>query len=69
MEELSTVAPEDVTLKLDQDNQATTTAIQHEVTSWRSMHYALRAAGIRDLVDNAGIAVKHNRGVQIVADP
>ena len=39
-----------VTLKLDQDNQATIATIMHEVTSWRTRHYALRAAGIRALV-------------------
>ena len=56
-------------LKLDQDNMATLTTILHEVTSWRSRHYALRAAGIRDLVDTGDTTVEHARGVEIVADP
>ena len=42
---------EPTSLKLDQDTYDTTTTIIHEVTSWRSMHYALRAANIKDLVD------------------
>ena len=58
-----------VTLKLDQDNQATIATIMHEVTSWRTRHYALRAAGIRDLVAEQQITVEHVRGVSIIADP
>ena len=53
----------DTTLKLDQDNQATITTIMHDVTSWRSRHYALRAAGIRDLIAEQGIIVEHVKGI------
>ena len=58
-----------VTLKLDQDNQATIATVMHEVTSWRTRHYALRAAGIRDLVAEQQITVEHVRGVPNIADP
>ena len=57
-----------VTLKLDQDIQATIATLMHEVTSWRTRHYALRAAGIRDLVAEQQITVGHVRGVSIIAD-
>ena len=60
---------ESSSLKIDQDSMATITTILHEVTSWRSRHYALRAAGIRDLVDKEKITVEHVRGVEIVAGP
>ena len=46
---------EPTTLTLYQDNQATITTILHDVTSWRSRHYALRAAGTRDLADKDNI--------------
>ena len=56
-------------MKLDQDNQSTITRIVHEVTSWRTRHYAMRAAGIRDLIVDEKIEVEHVRGVKIIADP
>ena len=56
-------------MKLDQDNQSTITSIIHEVTSWRTRHYAMRAAGIRDLIVYEKIEVEHVRGVKIIADP
>ena len=60
---------EKVSMKLDQDNKATISTIVHEVTSWRTRHYALRAAGVRDLVAQEGIVVEHVKGVEIIADP
>ena len=41
---------EPATLKLDQDKQASISTLMHEVTSWRTRHYASRAAGIRGLI-------------------
>ena len=60
---------EKVSMKHDQDNRATVSTIVHEVTSWRARHYALRAAGVRDLVAQEGIVVEHVKGVEIIADP
>jgi hypothetical protein len=60
---------EDAPMKLDQDNKATIRSILYEVTSWRTRHYALRAAGIRDLISTEGITVEHVKGVRIIADP
>ena len=34
-----------------------------------SRHYALRAAGLRDLLDKECIVAEHIRGVNTVADP
>ena len=59
----------EVNLRLDQDNEGTISSILHEVTSWRTRHYALKAAGIRDLITEEGIAVEHVRGIDIIADP
>ena len=57
------------TMKLDQDNMATIRTITHEVTSWRTRHYALRAAWIRDIIKDERIRVEHEKGVEICADP
>ena len=56
-------------VKLDQDSQATIRTILHEVTSWRTRHYALRAAWTRDIISAEGIEVEHVPGVEICADP
>ena len=60
---------EDAPMKLDQDNKATIRSMLYEVTSWRTRHYALRAAGIRDLISTEGITVEHVKGVRIIAAP
>ena len=56
-------------MKLDQDNMATIRTITHEVTSWRTRHYGLRAAWIRDIIKEERIRVEHEKGVEICADP
>ena len=56
-------------MKLDQDNKGTINTITHEVTSWRTRHYATRAAWIRDIIQEEKIEVEHVKGVDIVADP
>ena len=58
-----------VTMKLDQDNQGTVRTIIHEVTSWRTRHYADRASWIRDITQLENICVEHMLGVDIIADP
>ena len=57
------------TLKLDQDNQATIRTITTQMTSWRTRHYAVRAAWIRDIIKVDGITMEHIKGVEIIADP
>lgn len=54
---------------MDQDNQATIRSITHEVTSWRTRHYAIRAASIRDIIYAENITVEHVKGIDIIADP
>eukprot|EP00974_Lingulodinium_polyedra_P053815 5172228-Lingulodinium_polyedra.AAC.1 len=56
-------------MKLGQDNEATIRTITHAVTSWRTRHYALRAAWIRDIIKEERIIVEHEQGVEICADP
>ena len=51
-------------MKLDQDNQSTISSIIHDVTSWRTRHYALRAAGIRYLIVAEKSEVDHARWVR-----
>eukprot|EP00974_Lingulodinium_polyedra_P019503 1883707-Lingulodinium_polyedra.AAC.1 len=56
-------------MKLDQDNKATIRTITHELISWRTRHYALRAAWIRDAIKEERITVEHEKGVDICAGP
>eukprot|EP00974_Lingulodinium_polyedra_P046855 4490536-Lingulodinium_polyedra.AAC.1 len=56
-------------MKLEMDNKTMIRAITHEVTSWGTMHYALRAAWIRDTIKEERIKVEHEKGVDICADP
>ena len=57
------------TLMLAQDSKATTSTVMHEVTSWRTRHYALRAAGIRGLTADRGITVELVRRVSTITEP
>ena len=43
--------------------------ILNEVTSWRSRHYAVRAAWACDTVKEEGVKLKHVPGVELIADP
>ena len=38
---------------------ATVTTLMHQVTSWRTRHYAVKAAWARDIIHAVGIYVKH----------
>ena len=40
----------------------------HQVTSWRTRHYAVKAAWARDIIHAVGIDVKHTPGEFLVAD-
>ena len=50
------------------DNLATITTLMHQVTSWRTRHYAVKAAWARDIIYAVGIDVKHTPGEFLVAD-
>eukprot|EP00975_Prorocentrum_lima_P019669 4140029-Prorocentrum_lima.AAC.1 len=39
-----------------------------EVSSWRSRHYARRAAWIRDMIVHESVLVKYQSGKNIIAD-
>ena len=57
-----------VPVVLLQDNESCIRTLTAEVTSWRSRHYALRAAWIRDVIMQEGIVVKYQPGKEILAD-
>ena len=57
-----------VPMNLNQDNMACIQTLLNEITSWRSRHYALRAAWVRDMIHQEQIVVSHERGVLITAD-
>ena len=43
--------------------------ILNEVTSWRSRHYAVRAAWARDTIKEQSVQLKHVPGIELIADP
>ena len=55
-------------LRMFGDNQAALTTILTKVTSWRTRHYAIRAAWIRDMVVEEQCEVKHVPGKILVSD-
>ena len=57
-----------VPMSLGQDNMACVQTITNEVTSWRTRHYALRAAWIRYMVKTEDIKVQYESGKTIRAD-
>ena len=58
-----------VLLELQGDNMAMLQTMLHEVTSWRSRHYSVRAAWARDTVKDQEVNTQHVPGTEIVADP
>ncbi len=58
----------DTPVVLLQDNEACIRTLTTEVTSWRTRHYALRAAWIRDVIMQEGVVVKYQPGKDILAD-
>ena len=52
----------EIPMKLQGDNLATVRTLLAEVTSWRSRHFAVRAAWARDLIHQEQIAVEHVAG-------
>ena len=55
-------------LRMFGDNQAALLTITTKVTSWRTRHYAMRAAWIRDMVVEEECEVRHVRGTDLVSD-
>eukprot|EP00975_Prorocentrum_lima_P002814 620372-Prorocentrum_lima.AAC.1 len=55
-------------LMLLQDNESCIRTLTTEVSSWRSRHYALKAAWIRDTIACQHIDVKYTPGKNIIAD-
>ena len=47
---------------------ATILTLLHSVTSWRTRHYAVKAAWARDIIKVKGIHVEHVPGEFLVAD-
>ena len=56
-------------LKLVRDDQSCVAISLHDVTSWRSIHYAQRSATIIDMIAREGMTVAHIRGTWMLADP
>ena len=44
------------------------TPLLHQVTSWRTRHYAVKAAWARDIIKAMDIDVRHTPGEFLVAD-
>ena len=65
---LNELLQEEVPMRLIGGNLEALMSITTEVTSWRSRHYAMRAAWIRDMVRIAKIEVAHERGTTLVSD-
>ena len=55
-------------IALEGDNMATIHTLTTVVTSWRNMHYAKRAAWLRDEITNTGATLQHRRGTELVSD-
>ena len=55
-------------IHLPEDNLATVTTLLHQVTSWRTRHYAVKAARARDIIKAMDIDVRHTPGEFLVAD-
>ena len=53
---------------LEGDNLAAIHTLTNVVTSWRNMHYAKRAAWLRDEITDSGATLRHRRGVDLVSD-
>ena len=58
-----------VRLELHGDNMAMIQTILHEVTSWRSRHYSVRAAWARDTTHEQEVELTHVPGTENAADP
>ena len=57
-----------MSITLEGDNMAAIHTLTNVVTSWRNMHYAKRAAWLRDEITNTGTTLQHRRGTELVSD-
>ena len=55
-------------ITLEGDNMAAIHSLTNVVTSWRNMHYAKRAAWLRDEITNSSAILRHRRGTDLVSD-
>ena len=55
-------------ITLEGDNMAAIHTLTNVVTSWRNMHYAKRAAWLRDEIVQTGANLQHRRGTELVSD-
>ena len=53
---------------LEGDNMAAIHTLTNVVTSWRNIHYAKRAAWLRDEITKTGAIIQHRRGTELVSD-
>ena len=57
-----------MSIVLEGDNMAAIHTLTNVVTSWRNIHYAKRAAWLRDEIANTGVTLQHRRGTELVSD-
>ena len=50
------------------DNLAALRNLEHEVCSWRTRHYSVPAAWLRNQIKEDGAEVRHRAGVELTAD-
>jgi len=55
-------------VELEGDNMAAIQTLTNVVTSWRNIHYAKRAAWLRDEITNSEATLRHRRGTELVSD-
>ena len=53
---------------LEGDNMAAIHTLTNVVTSWRNIHYAKRAAWLRDEIVKNCALIQHKRGTELVSD-
>ena len=57
-----------MSITLEGDNMAAIHTLPNVVTSWRNMHYAKRAAWLRDEITKTETTLQHRRGTELVSD-
>ena len=55
-------------LRMFGDNEAALTTLLTNVTSWRTRHYAIRAAWLRDAITEGNCALQHVSGKHLISD-
>ena len=57
-----------VKIEMRADNIASIVSIKTEVSSWRNRHYAMKAAWIRDMLNEHDVDLNYQPGATLVAD-